>query len=118
MGDLGRNCATKNRKVIQVTIIRKRKHERLDDYIGSEIRKTQRGARLDRDGDRLIQVYTPHSWRRLTKSYYGFINRLPKEINASITYYEYGEPSRRASGQLSLKNPSRLSPAKHNLRIG
>ena len=54
MGDLGRNCATKNRKVIQVTIIRKRKHERLDDYIGSEIRKTQRGARLDRDGDRLI----------------------------------------------------------------
>jgi hypothetical protein len=88
MGELGRNCATFNSRVMQATVNRRKKHGTLEEFIESEIRKPPRGTRLERDGDRIIQVYAPHSWTRPMRCYCAFINRLPEDMTAPLTYCE------------------------------
>ena len=86
MAELGYNCAEANSRVIKAAVGRRNKYGSLEEFVEAEVRKPQKGTRLERDEGRLIHVYTPKSWTRPMRCYCGFINRLPEGVYASPTY--------------------------------
>jgi hypothetical protein len=80
MTELGYNRAEANKRVVKAAVSRRGKYGSLEAFVEAEMRKPQKGTRLERDEDR------PKSWTRPMRCYCGFINKLPEGVYASPTY--------------------------------
>lgn len=91
MHDCGSNCAEKNKSVIQKAVDRRKKFDTLGEFLKAEIQTPPKGTRLEMDGDRLIQVYTPQTFSYPMRCYCALIRYLPSEVTISKTYCRCSE---------------------------
>jgi predicted transcriptional regulator YdeE len=86
-----------------------------EDYLAM-IEPPGNGVRYERDGDTLIQYYTPGKYRKGLRCYCSLINALPDGVNASPTYcqcarafteqhwrYVLGRPVKVELGETAIK---------------
>ncbi len=82
----GVNCANHNVGVVKAALKRRGKHDTLDSFIASEIRKPPTGTRIEKDGDNLILSYLPHQFSHPMRCFCGLVNSLPEGETISPTY--------------------------------
>jgi predicted transcriptional regulator YdeE len=89
MAACGRKCHSMNK---QITV--EMKARRLDAASEEEFLKSvleprpNTGARYERDGDTLIQYYTPRKYSKGLRCYCSLVRSVPEGVNASPTYCE------------------------------
>ncbi len=81
----GRSCNTINHKDTEETRQLRLLCASEEDFLAMN-EPPGNGVRYERDGDNLIQYYTPGKYRKGLRCYCPLINALPEEINASPTY--------------------------------
>ncbi len=86
MRECGRNCAKKNTLSIQRGKARRKKFASEEEFLAAEQENPQKGTRLERKGDSLIQVYTPREYTRPMRCYCGLMSGLPESETVSPTY--------------------------------
>ena len=82
----GYNCAGINRRPIEAAIVRCRKYQTEEAFIGAEIQKPPKGMRFEWEGDVLLQYYTPHAFGKGMRCYCSLMRGLPADMTASLTY--------------------------------
>ena len=82
----GANCARRNSGVLDRTVARRRKFADEEAFLIAEIRKPPAGTRLSREGDSLVQVYTPQAFSHPMRCYCALVKDLPKGEVMSQTY--------------------------------
>jgi hypothetical protein len=86
MLNCGYNCSLVNKRPIENARTRRRRFPDEASFLDAEIRKPPSGTRLEREGDFLIQYYTPKSFGRGMRCYCSLLRGLPPEHTASTTY--------------------------------
>ncbi len=86
METCGRNCVHHNSGVIARGQARRAKFEDEEAFLAAEVRKPQAGTRLERNGNVLIQTYTPQSFSHPMRCYCGLLRDLPAGEQVSPTY--------------------------------
>ncbi|MBN1692466.1 MAG: GyrI-like domain-containing protein [Dehalococcoidales bacterium] len=82
----GRSCNTVNHKDTEEMKEMRRLCATEEDFIEKFIQTPGNGSRCERDGNILIQYYTPGKYKKGLRCYCSLINALPKGVNASPTY--------------------------------
>jgi hypothetical protein len=65
---------------------RRRKYPSDEAFIEAEITRPPRGFRFERDGDLLVQFYTPRSFGPGMRCYCGLMRGLPEGMTSSKTF--------------------------------
>ena len=86
MENCGYNCANVNKKVIQRAKARRSKFKSVDVFLAAEQKKPMSGTRLVREGNTLIQFYTPQAFTRPMRCYCSLFRGLPANETVSSTY--------------------------------
>jgi hypothetical protein len=86
METCGRNCILVNQAVITRGQARRAKFADEAAFLAAEIRKPQAGTRLERQGNLLVQTYTPRSFSHPMRCYCGLLRDLPAGKHVSATY--------------------------------
>jgi len=86
MIECGYNCALINKGTIEKTKVRRRKFATEEAFLEAEALNPPPGTRLVRDGDTLIQYYTPHQFTHPMRCYCSLWRGLPDDQNTSPTY--------------------------------
>jgi hypothetical protein len=86
MENCGANCAKVNKKVIQKAKARRSKFRSMDEFLAAEQKKPMSGTRLVREGNTLIQFYTPLAFTRPMRCYCSLLRGLPENETVSLTY--------------------------------
>jgi hypothetical protein len=82
----GYNCIAKNKGLAQGIKNRRQKYQTEEEFLKTEIKKPVHGIRLERQGNILIQYYTPHTYSTPRRCFCGLMFALPEGVNASLTY--------------------------------
>jgi len=82
----GYTCITLNNRPMQAARARRQKHLTEDAFLRAELRKPPKGMRFERDGDALIQYYTPRAYGTGMRCYCSLMRGLPDGVTASSTY--------------------------------
>lgn len=82
----GQNCILINRKQLEVAMARRQKYPTEESFLAAEVEKPQRGFRFEREGDVLVQYYTPHAYSPSMRCYCSLVRGLPKSVVTSPTY--------------------------------
>jgi hypothetical protein len=86
MDACGINCTRVNHSAIARGQSRRAKFDNEEVFLAAEIRKPQAGTRLERNGNVLIQTYTPQSYTHPMRCYCGLLRELPQDVEVSPTY--------------------------------
>ncbi len=86
MIECGYNCALVNHGTIEKTKARRRKFATEEAFLEAEAQTPPPGTRLVREGDTLIQYYTPHQFTHPMRCYCSLWRGLPDDQNTSLTY--------------------------------
>jgi len=82
----GHNCILVNKRPLDAAKNRRRNYPTEQAYIEAELQKPPRGFRFERDGELLVQFYTPRSFGPGMRCFCGLMQGLPEGVNASRTY--------------------------------
>lgn len=82
----GYDCILVNKRPLDAAKARCRKYPTEQAFMEAEIQKPPRGFRFERDGDILVQYYTPRSFGSGMRCFCGLMKGLPEGITASKTY--------------------------------
>jgi hypothetical protein len=82
----GYQCILVNTGPLDSALERRRKYPSDEAFIEAEIAKPPRGFRFERDGDLLVQFYTPRSFGPGMRCYCGLMRGLPEGMIASKTF--------------------------------
>lgn len=82
----GANCAQTNHIAVDRARARRAKFADEQAFLAAEQKKPPAGTRLERDGDALIQVYTPQAFTRPMRCYCALVKDLPAGEVLSRTY--------------------------------
>jgi hypothetical protein len=86
MGACGHNCAAQNTRMVQSVAVRRQKFKTEKAFLEAEIKRAPKYSRIEADGEKLVQYYTPHSFSTPRRCFCGLMFALPKGVNASPTY--------------------------------
>jgi hypothetical protein len=86
MRECGHNCAEVNKKSLQRLIAKREKYDSLNDFLDAEIGKPSRIMRIERQGSKIIQVYSPRSQGAGLRCFCGPWRNLPDEKKVSETW--------------------------------
>jgi len=82
----GRSCNAVNHKVTEESRQLRLLCASEEDFLEKFMQPPGNGVRYERDGDTLIQYYTPRKYGKGIRCYCSLINALPDGVNASPTY--------------------------------
>jgi hypothetical protein len=82
----GYNCAGINKRPIEAAIARRHKYPTEEAFLSAEIQKPPKGIRLEREGNVLLQYYTPRTYGKGIRCYCSLMRGLPDNVTASPTY--------------------------------
>jgi hypothetical protein len=82
----GHNCIAHNKGLASGIKNRRQKYSTEEAFLKTEISKPVKGIRLERQGDRLIQYYTPRTYSTPRRCFCGLMIALPEGVNVSPTY--------------------------------
>lgn len=82
----GANCAARNSGVIVRAVARRGKFADEEAFLAAEMKKPPAGTRLEREGDSLVQVYTPQAFSHPMRCYCGLVKELAEGEVMSQTY--------------------------------
>jgi hypothetical protein len=82
----GHNCIAINQQPLKVARARRQKYPSEEDFLKTEVEKPPRGFRFEREGDVLIQYYTPRAFGRGMRCYCSLVRGLPEGVVTSPTY--------------------------------
>jgi hypothetical protein len=86
MEGCGVNCARSNSGILDRAVARRQRHADEEAFLAAEIKKPMAGTRLRRDGESLVQVYTPQAFSRPMRCYCALVKDLPEADTLSHTY--------------------------------
>jgi len=87
MAACGRKCQSMNKKVTEEMKARRLEAASEEEFLATVLEPRQdTGVRYERNGDALIQYYTPRKYRKGLRCYCGLMRSLPEDANASPTY--------------------------------
>jgi predicted hydrocarbon binding protein len=108
MENCGANCARRNSALVDRAVARRRKHADEESFLAAEIKKPMAGTRLEREGDHLVQVYTPQAFSRPMRCYCALVKDLPAGESMSQTYCHCSKAFVRALWEAALGRPVRV----------
>jgi hypothetical protein len=82
----GHTCIAHNKGLANGIKNRRQKHANEEAFLTAEIKKPIKGIRLERQGDILIQYYTPRTYSTPRRCFCGLMVALPEGVNLSPTY--------------------------------
>ncbi len=82
----GYNCILVNKRPMETARARRQKVSRRGSLPDGRAAQTTRGMRFERQGNRLIQFYTPHTYGSGMRCYCSLMRGLPEGENVSPTY--------------------------------
>jgi len=82
----GYNCIAINSRPVQMAKARRQKYQTEEAFLAAEIQKPPKGMRFEREGNVLIQYYTPRNFGGGMRCYCSLMRALPENETASITY--------------------------------
>lgn len=82
----GENCAKHNPRAVEGLKKKRQKYNSLEDFLISEEQNPQKGTKLRREGDSIIQIYTPKEFSHPMRCFCGLVNGLPENEILSKTY--------------------------------
>jgi len=82
----GENCARVNSGLVKRAVARRQKLGGNEAFIAAELKKPAKGTRLERDGNDLIQYYTPQGYAPGLRCYCSLVKGLPAGETMSRTY--------------------------------
>ena len=88
MRNCGYNCILVNPRPLVNAQMRRAKFPTEEAFLETEIKKPPRGMRFERQGDILVQYYTPHAFGAGMRCYCALMRGLPADQAASLTYCE------------------------------
>jgi hypothetical protein len=107
----GRKCQSMNKKVTEEMKARRLEAASEEEFLATVLEpRPGTGARYERDGDILIQYYTPHKYRKGLRCYCGLMRGLPESINASPTYCECSRAFVQVHWEVILGRPVKVEP--------
>ena len=87
MSACGRKCQSMNKKVTEEMKARRLRAVSEEEFLATVLApRPDTGVRYERDGDTLIQYYTPRKYRKGLRCYCVLMRSLPEDSNASPTY--------------------------------
>jgi hypothetical protein len=113
MAACGRSCNTVNNKDTEELKEMRRLCATEEDFLGKFIQPPGNGTRCERDGNTLIQYYTPHQYGvskygKGIRCYCSLIGALPETTNASPTYCQCSRAFVQAHWEAVLGHPVRV----------
>ena len=82
----GYNCFERNKRPMEIAKVRRQKYHTEEAFPAAEVKKPPKGFRFEREGNMLIQYYTPHTYGTGIRCYCSLMRKLPEEVTASSTY--------------------------------
>jgi hypothetical protein len=82
----GYNCFEINKRPMEMAKARHQKYQTEEAFLAAEIKKPPKGFRFEREGNLLIQYYTPRAYGAGMRCYCSLMRKLPKGVLASLTY--------------------------------
>ena len=82
----GHSCIVRAKGLANGIKNRRLKHKTEEEFLKAEIKKPIKGVRLERQGNILIQYYTPHTYSTPRRCFCGLMVALPEGVNTSLTY--------------------------------
>jgi hypothetical protein len=82
----GHNCIAHNNRLAQAIKARRQKYPTEEEFLKAETKKPIKGTRLERQGNILIQYYTPRTYSTPRRCFCGLMVALPEGVNTSLTY--------------------------------
>ena len=82
----GHNCLAHNRRPMEMARTRRLKYTTEEAFLNAEAQKPPPGMRFEKEGNKLIQYYTPHIYGKGMRCYCALLRALPEGVNASSTY--------------------------------
>jgi len=101
----GVNCARRNSGVIDRARARRNKFANEEAFLAAELKKPLAGMRLEREGDTLVQVYTPQAFARPMRCYCALVKELPEGETMSQTYCHCSKAFVRVMWEAALGRP-------------
>jgi len=86
MESCGVNCSQINHTVFERGKTRRMKYKTEDEFLSAEALKPQTGTRVERNGNLLLQIYTPQTFTHPMRCYCGLLRGLPADVQVSQTY--------------------------------
>lgn len=82
----GYNCILVNKRPMDTARARRQKYPDEEAFLTAEVHKPPRGMRFEREGNLLIQFYTPHTYGSGMRCYCSLMSGLPEGETVSPTY--------------------------------
>ena len=82
----GYNCIATNKRPMEAARTRRHKYLTEEAFLAAEVKKPPKGFRFEREGDVLIQYYTPHTYGMGMRCYCSLMRGLPTDVTVSPTY--------------------------------
>ena len=82
----GYSCIARAKGLANGIKNRRLKHSTEQAFLKAEIKKPVKGIRLERQGNILVQYYTPHTYSTPRRCFCGLMVALPEGVNTSPTY--------------------------------
>jgi hypothetical protein len=82
----GYNCFERNKRPMEIAKVRRQKYHTEEAFLATEVKNPPKGFRFEREGNMLIQYYTPHTYGAGIRCYCSLMRKLPEEVTASSTY--------------------------------
>ncbi len=86
MLECGYNCQRVNSRPMQSGRTRRRKYPDEESFLSAEMQNPPRGMRFEREGNLLLQFYTPRTYGSGIRCYCGLLRGLPADETVSRTY--------------------------------
>lgn len=86
MQDCGYNCARVNKSTIERMGRKREKFSTLEEFIDNEAKHPSKIQRIERDGDRILQYYSPKEFRDGWRCFCGVWRELPGGEKTSSTW--------------------------------
>lgn len=82
----GYNCIEINKRPMEIARARRQRYPTEEAFLTAEMQKPPKGFRFERDGNVLIQYYTPHAYGTGMRCYCSLMRKLPEDVMVSRTY--------------------------------
>lgn len=86
MNACGYTCIARAKGLANGLKNRRLKHKTEEEFLAAEIKKPVKGIRLERQGNILVQYYTPRTYGTPRRCFCGLMVALPEGVNVSPTY--------------------------------
>lgn len=113
MAACGRKCQSMNKKVTEEMKARRLEATTEEEFLATVLEpRADTGARYERDGDALIQYYTPRKYSKNLRCYCSLTRGLPEGVIASPTYCECSRAFVQVHWEVVLGRPVKVALGK------